>query len=169
MFFKEQYEYKIIDNEVTEAEKQQALHENNIDLQMTDAPSRWAGFSHYYGIKNGFNTVKSGSFAHMASLFLTGLGCSCGTELYYKEEEIEFTLHQAVANMMQLQDLTEEQKAKMVFEFIFNFYQVDAEIYEKTFTTFTMKLTYSEYEKFEQVEGETKADKFRRLLSNYQV
>jgi len=168
MFFKRQYDYTIIDKNVTEEEIKEVLKENNIHLSIEDPSGKWAGFSHYYGIKNGFNTVKSGSFAHMVSLFLTGLGASCGTEMYYKEEEIEFTLLQAITNMMKLQDITEENKAKMVFEFIFNFYQSDAELYEKTFTTFTMKLTYSEYEKFNNVQGETKADKFRTLLANYE-
>jgi len=168
MFFKRQYDYKIIDKNVTEEEIKEVLKENNIHLSIEDPSGKWAGFSNYYALKNGFNNMKSGSFAYMTSLFLSGLGASCGTEMYYKEEEIEYTLYQAVQNITHLQDLTEQEKAKMVFDFIFNFYKLDADNYERVYTTFTMKLTYSEYEKFINVEGETKADKFRTLLANYE-
>ena len=88
-FWKKEYNYKIIDDTVSEKELQEFLRENNIFLDIVDNSTAWAAFAHIYGLQHGFNPIHTASFAYMVSMFLGGIGISAGTDAYIKEETIE--------------------------------------------------------------------------------
>ena len=72
MFWKNKYEYSIIDDEITDKDLQEFLRENYIYMDIVDNSTAWAAFAQYYGRKNGFNPIHTASFAYMVSMFLGG-------------------------------------------------------------------------------------------------
>ena len=56
-FWKKEYNYKIIDNTISEKELQELLRKNNIFLDIVDNSTAWAAFAHIYGLKHGFNPI----------------------------------------------------------------------------------------------------------------
>ena len=51
-FWKKEYNYKIIDNTISEKELQEFLRKNYICLDIVDNSTAWAAFAQYYGRKN---------------------------------------------------------------------------------------------------------------------
>ena len=70
MFFEKEYKYNIIEK-VDIKIIENALERNNVHLSIIDNSTEWCAFAHYYGLKNGFNTIHCASFAYMISLFMT--------------------------------------------------------------------------------------------------
>ena len=165
MFFEKQYKYTIIDNEITTEELQKYLKEQDIGLQIVDNSTEWAAFAQYYGRRNGLNDIVATSFSYMISLFMTGMGISASTEMYFREEQIEFTIIDALNNMNK--DIAEEKKAVMLFEFIFNLYHLDIRKYEYKTEKLDFRLGISDYDKFMNIPGKSKSDKLRELLLYY--
>ena len=164
--FYENVEYDII-SDIPLSELQKYLVENNIYLNMSTTTEKWAGFSHYYAREHGLNDVYAGSFANMVAQFVTGMSCSCGTEMYLKEEKIEYEILK-ISDRIRLSNFSDEEKVKMLFQEIFKFYNSDNfQQYELAFGRLDCRLTYTDTVLFEKVEGDNPTQKVRNLLRFY--
>lgn len=160
MFWKTEHEYTIIE-EVSVEELEKFLTENHIYLNLDGCAERWAAFSNYYGRNHGLNPFESASFSSIISTFMTGMGVSAGTEAYFNEEGIE---HKVIDLYNQLpEDENEISKKRMLFKQVFDLYN-DIEKYELKNRRIEVRVSEREYQKFLDLPGETKSDKFRNLL-----
>lgn len=163
-FWKKEYNYKIIDDTVSEKELQEFLRENNIFLDIVDNSTAWAAFAHIYGLKHGFNPIHSASFAYMVSMFLGGMGINAGTDAYIKEETMEKELLNTY-NEINKQDITEETKVLRMFDAIVDLYTNRIHLFEYCSEWITFKVSPTERDLFNKLPGETKKEKFRHLMN----
>ena len=163
-FWKKEYNYKIIDDTVSEKELQEFLRENYIYMDIVDNPTAWAAFAQYYGRKNGFNQIHSASFAYMISMFLGGMGISAGTDAYIKEETIEKELLDTY-NEINKQDTAEETKVLKMFDAIVDLYTNRIHLFEYCSEWITFKATPTERELFRKLPGNTAREKFHHLMN----
>lgn len=161
MFWKKEDEYTIIDNVGLE-ELEEFLHTNHIYLNLDGCAERWAAFSNYYGRKHGLNPFESASFSSIISTFMEGMGVSAGTEAYFNEEAIE---NKVIDLYNQLpEDVDEISRKRMLFSQVFDLYKNDIAKYELKNRRIEVRVTERQYQKFLDLPGETKSDKFRNLL-----
>ena len=161
MFWEKEDEYKIIEN-VSVEELEKFLTENHIYLNLDGAAERWAAFSNYYGRKHGLNPFESASFSSITSTFMTGMGVSAGTEAYFNEEAIE---NKVIDLYNQLPETADEiSRKRMLFRQVFDLYKNDIEKYELKNRRIEVRVSEREYQKFLELPGDSKSDKFRKLL-----
>ena len=163
-FWKKEYNYKIIDDIVSEKELQEFLRENYICMDIVDNSTAWAAFAQYYGRKNGFNPTHSASFAYMVSMFLGGIGISAGTDAYIKEETVEKELLNTY-NEINKQDTAEEKKVLKMFDAIVDLYTNRIHLFEYCSEWITFRLTPTERELFNRLPGKTVREKFHHLMN----
>ena len=161
MFWKTEHEYNIIED-ISVEELEEFLTENHIYLNLDGAAERWAAFSNYYGRKHGLNPFESASFSSIISTFMAGMGVSAGTDVYFNEEAIE---NKVIDLYNQLpEDADEISRKRMLFRQVFDLYKNDIEKYELKNRRIEVRVSEREYQKFLDLPGETKSDKFRNLL-----
>lgn len=161
MFWEKEDEYKIIED-VSVSELEKFLTENHIYLDLMGAAERWAAFSNYYGKKRGLNPFESASFSSIISTFMAGMGVSAGTDAYFNEEAIE---NKVIDLYNQLPETADEiSRKRMLFSQVFDLYKNDIEKYELKNRRIEVRVSEREYQKFLDLPGETKSDKFRNLL-----
>ena len=161
MFWEKEDEYKIIED-VSVEELEKFLTENHIYLNLDGAAERWAAFSNYYGRKHGLNPFESASFSSIISTFMEGMGVSAGTEAYFNKEAIE---NKVIDLYNQLpKDADEISRKRMLFSQVFDLYKNDIAKYELKNRRIEVRVSEREYQKFLDLPGETKSDKFRNLL-----
>ena len=163
-FWKNEYNYKIIDDTISEKELQEFLRKNYICLDIVDNSTAWAAFAQYYGMKNGFNPIHSSSFAYMVSLFLGGIGINAGTDAYIKEKTVEKELL-TTYNEINKQDVTEETKVLEMFDAIVDLYTNRIHLFEYCSEWITFKATPTERELFNKLPGNTAREKFHHLMN----
>ena len=163
-FWKNEYNYKIIDDTVSEKELQEFLRKNYVHLDIVDNSTAWAAFAQYYGRKNGFNPIHSASFAYMVSMFLGGMGISAGTDAYIKEETVEKELLNNY-NEINKQDITEETKVLKMFDAIVDLYTNRIHLFEYCSEWISFKVTPTERELFNRFPGKTAREKFHHLMN----
>ena len=163
-FWENEYNYKIIDDTVSEKELQEFLRKNNIFLDIVDNSTAWAAFAHIYGLKHGFNPIHSASFAYMVSMFLGGMGINAGTDAYIKEETVEQELLNAY-NEITKQNATEEKKVLKMFDAIVDLYTNRIHLFEYCTEWITFKATPTERELFRKLPGKTAREKFHHLMN----
>lgn len=163
MFWKTEHEYSIIED-VSVSELEEFLIENHIYLSMGDVAGRWAAFSNYYGRKHDLNILEAASFSSIISTFMAGMGVSAGTEAYFNEEAIENKAIEYYNGVQALQKYSEVAKKKLLFKLIFSIYCENIEKYELKNRRIEVRVSEREYQKFLDLPGETKSDKFRNLL-----
>lgn len=160
MFWKTEQEYKIIEN-VSVEELQKFLTENYIYLSVGDIGGRWAAFSNYYGRKHGLNILESASFSSIISTFMGGMSISAATDTYFNEEAIE---NKVIDLYNQLPETDEISRKRILFQQVFDLYKNNIEKYELKNRRIEVRVSEREYQKFLDLPGETKSDKFRNLL-----
>lgn len=160
MFWEKEEEYKIIED-VSVSELEKFITENHIYLNLNGCAERWAAFSNYYGRKHGLNELESASFSSIISTFMTGMGVSAGTDVYFNEEAIE---NKVIDLYNQLPETDEISRKRMLFRQVFDLYKNDIEKYELKNRRIEVRVSEREYQKFLDLPGETKSDKFRNLL-----
>lgn len=163
MFWEKEDEYKIIIEDVSVEELEEFLTENHIYLSLDGAAERWAAFSNYYGRKHGLNELEAASFSSIISNFMAGMGVSASTDAYFNEEAIE---NKVINLYNQLpRDVDEISRKKLLFRQVFDLYKNDIEKYELKNRRIEVRVSEREYQKFLDLPGETKSDKFRNLLN----
>lgn len=165
MFWKKEDEYTIINNVGLE-ELEKFLTENHIYLHLDGCAERWAAFSNYYGRKHGLNELESASFSSIISTFMAGMGVSAGTDVYFNEEAIENKAIEYYNGVQALHDYSELEKKKLLFKLIFSIYCENIEKYELKNRRIEVRVSEREYQKFIRLPGDSKSDKFRKLLNN---
>ena len=163
-FWKKEYNYKIIDDTISEKDLQEFLRENNIFLDIVDNATAWAAFAHIYGLQHGFNPIHSASFAYMVSMFLGGMGINAGTDTYIKEETVENELLNTY-NEITKQNATEETKVLRMFDAIVDLYTNRIHLFEYCSEWITFKATPTERELFNKLPGKTAREKFHHLMN----
>ena len=163
-FWENEYNYKIIDDTVSEKELQEFLRENKICLDIVDNSTAWAAFAHIYGLKHGFNPIHSASFAYMVSMFIGGMGINAGTDAYIKEETVEKELLNTY-NEITKQNATEETKVLKMFDAIVDLYTNRIHLFEYCSEWITFKATPTERELFRKLPGNTTREKFQHLMN----
>lgn len=161
MFWKTEHEYNIIED-ISVEELEKFLTENHIYLNLDGAAERWAAFSNYYGRKHGLNPFESASFSSIISTFMAGMGVSAGTDAYFNEEAIE---NKVIDLYNQLLETDEISRKRMLFSQVFDLYKNNIEKYELKNRRIEVRVTERQYQKFLDLPGETKSDKFRTLLN----
>lgn len=164
MFWKKEDEYTIINNVGLE-ELEKFLTENHIYLNLDGCAERWAAFSNYYGRKHGLNDLESASFSGIISTFMAGMGVSAGTDVYFNEEAIENKAIEYYNGVQALHDYSELEKKKLLFKLIFSIYCENIEKYELKNRRIEVRVSEREYQKFIRLPGDSKSDKFRKLLN----
>ena len=163
MFWKMEHEYTIIDKSVSVGDLEGFLHTNHIYLNLDGCAERWAAFSNYYRRKNGLNELEAASFSSIISTFMAGKGVSAATDAYFSEEAIE---NKVIDLYNQLpKDANEISRKKMLFSQVFDLYKNDIEKYELKNRRIEVRLTEREYQKFLELPGDSKSEKFRKLLN----
>jgi len=164
MFWEKEYQPSDIGYNVSDEELQQFLKENDIGLQIVDNPTRWCAFAQCYAHMRNFDVVKATSFSYIVSLFMSGMGISASTEMYFKEEQLEYDLIDYMNKLKStfLDDETEQ--VKCMFLKIFKIYNEEISKYEYATERLSFKLTPSEMEKFQSITGKTNKEKFKKLL-----
>ena len=163
-FWKNEYNYKIIDNTISDEYLRIVLERNNIELSIVDNPTEWCAFAHVYGLKHGFNPIHTASFAYMVSMFLGGIGISAGTDAYIKEETVEQELLNTY-NEITKQNATEETKVLKMFDAIVDLYTNRIHLFEYCSEWISFKVTPTERELFRKVPGKTAREKFHHLMN----
>ena len=163
-FWKKEYNYKIIDDTVSEKELQEFLRENKICLDIVDNSTALAAFAQYYGRKNGFNPIHSASFAYIVSMFLGGMGINAGTDAYIKEETVEEDLLNTY-NEINKQDTAEEMKVLKMFDAIVDLYTNRIHLFDYCSEWITFKVTPTERELFRKLPENTAREKFHHLMN----
>ena len=163
-FWKKEYNYKIIDNNISDEYLRTVLKQNNIELSIVDNPTEWCAFAHIYGLKHGFNPIHSASFAYMVSMFIGGMGISVGTDAYIKEETIEKELLN-IYNEINNEDTAEETKVLKMFDAIVDLYTNRIHLFEYCTEWITFKATPTERELFNKLSGKTAREKFHHLMN----
>ena len=163
-FWENEYNYKIIDNTVSEKELQEFLRENYIHMDIVDNSTAWAAFAQYYGRKNGFNPIHTASFAYIVSMFIGGMGISAGTGAYIKEETVEKELLNTY-NEITKQNATEETKVLKMFDAIVDVYTNRIHLFEYCSEWISFKVTPTERELFNRLPGKTAREKFHHLMN----
>lgn len=161
MFWKKEDEYAIIE-QVSVRELEKFLTENHIYLNLDGCAERWAAFSNYYGRKHGLNILESASFSSIISTFMAGMGVSASTDAYFNEEAIE---NKVINLYNQLPEIDDISRKKMLFSQVFDLYKNDIGKYELKNRRIEVRVTERQYQKFLDLPGETKSDKFRNLLN----
>ena len=163
MFWEKEYPPSVVGCELSDEELQQFLNKIGVGFQIIDNSTRWAAFAQYYAHQQGFDMIKATSFSYMVSLFMSGMGISASTEMYFKEEQIEYLILDDYNELKKDLD-SEEEQVKSLFDFIFEVYSENISNYEYATERLSFKLTPSEMEKFQSIEGKTNKDKFKKLL-----
>lgn len=160
MFWKKEDEYTIIE-QVSLSELEEFLTENHIYLNLDGCAERWAAFSNYYCRKHGLKELESASFSSIISTFMAGMGVSASTDAYFNEEAIE---NKVIDLYNQLPETDEISRKRMLFSQVFDLYKNNIEKYELKNRRIEVRVTERQYQKFLDLPGETKSDKFRNLL-----
>ena len=93
---------------------------------------------------------------------MAGMGVSAGTDVYFNEEAIE---NKVIDLYNQLPETADEMsRKKILFMQVFDLYKNDIEKYELKNRRIEVRVSEREYQKFLDLPGETKSDKFRNLL-----
>ena len=163
-FWENEYNYKIIDDTVSDEYLRMILERNNIELSIVDNPTEWCAFAHVYGLKHGFNPIHTASFAYMVSMFIGGMGINAGTDAYIKEETVEKDLLNTY-NEINKQDITEEKKVLKMFDAIVDLYTNRIHLFEYCSEWISFKVTPTERELFRKLPGKTTREKFHHLMN----
>ena len=161
MFWKTEHEYNIIED-VSVEELREFLTENHIYLNLEGVAERWAAFSNYYGRKHGLNPFESASFSSIISTFMAGMGVSASTDAYFNEEAIESKVIDLYNQLPETAD--EISRKRMLFSQVFDLYKNDIAKYELKKRRIEVRVSEREYQKFLDLPGDSKSEKFRKLL-----
>lgn len=165
MFF-ENKNIQTIDKNVDIDELEHYASERALPFHKTDNSTIWNTYAMKYAEEKDMVMSSRCSFSYMISSIFGGMGISCSTEFYFKEEEI---LDECITALNRLREssLTEEEIMKELFDFIFILYKDKIEDYTFKTQQVSFKISLPMSEEFVLIEGASKSEKFRNLLKFY--
>ena len=157
---------EIIDSSVNYDELESFAVKRGIPYFNEDISSKWNAYAQLYASQHNLSFSEQLSFGYIVSDVFGGMGQSCSTGSYFKEEEI---LDQVVKEFNRLGETNQSDEVimKELFEFIFQLYSKDIEKYTFKTEKLNFKLSLPMMEHFLEVDGETRTDKFRLLITHY--
>ena len=155
-----------INKNIDYEELEKFAKERGMPYYTEDVASQWNAYAQKYGDDHGLTQSEQLSFGYMCSSIFGGMGYSCSTEMYYKEEEIFDEALEAL-NKLRESGLSEAEVMKELFDYIFIIYHEKIEDYAFKTEKLNLKVSLSMMERMEKVPGETKSEKFRNLMYNY--
>lgn len=165
MFF-EDNKLKNIDSSVNYEELRKYAEERSIPFFREDVSSLWNVYAQKYGYEHGLTNSEQLSFGYMCSSIFGGMGYSCSTEVYYKEEEIFDKCMDALSELNHSR-LSEKEVMKELFDYIFILYHDKIEDYTFKTEKLNIKTSLSMREHLENVPGDNKSEKFRNIMKEY--
>lgn len=165
MFFEDK-KLENINKNIDYEELKKFAVERGMPYYEEDIASQWNAYAQKYGDEHGLTQSEQLSFSYMISSIFGGMGYSCSTEYYYKEEDIFHTSIDAL-NELRNTDLQESEIMKELFDYIFLIYHEKIEDYSLKTEKLNIKVSLSMMERLEKVPGDTKSEKFRNLMHNY--
>ena len=87
MYFQKEYDYTILDNQITPSFLEDYCRNKDIPF-FNDNRGLWFAYSVYYADKNGLSYMTSLSFGKIITKLLTGVTIEVETEKYFKETTI---------------------------------------------------------------------------------
>lgn len=165
MFF-EGNKIENINGTVDYEELEKFAKERGMPYYTEDVASQWNAYAQKYGDDHGLTQSEQLSFGYMISSIFGGIGYSCSTEMYYKEEEIFDEALEAL-NRLRESGLSEAEVMKELFDYLFLIYHEKIEDYAFKTEKLNLKVSLSMMERMEKVPGETKSEKFRNLMHSY--
>ena len=165
MFF-EDSKLENLDPHIDYVELENFAVERGMPYYAEDVASHWNAYAQRYGAEHGLTYSEQLSFGYMCSSIFGGMGYSCSTEVYYKEEEIFYVCIDA---LNRLKEGIEEESEIMreLFDYIFLLYHEKIEDYSFKTEKLNLKVSLSMMERYEKIPGETKSEKFRCLMQEY--
>lgn len=143
-------------------------NDNGIPFHEDDWSLVWNAYGHYCGSEMGLPNIACASMGSICSLCFTGLKTSCGTDVFIKEEIIEDKCLQEYSRLID-SDKSEAEQVYALFEFILDLYANHLSEFEYLTHRISVRLTVSDLEVFNEIDGESKTDKFRNLLNFWKL
>lgn len=167
-FFEKEIQPSVVGCRLSDEELQRFLTEQGISVQIVDDSTRWAAYGQWYAHRKGWDVIRSTSFSYMISLFFAGMGVSASTEMYIKEETMEYDIIDFLNEIRETPLPPEQERAvpAVLFQHIVDIYANHIDKYEYATERMSIKLTPSQMEKFQTVEGSTNKEKFLYLLEH---
>ena len=132
------------------------------DNTLTD---KWFVYCLMYSFDKGMDIYRANSFGHVISMFATGLGHSCGTYLFFKEEQIEYFAIDLVNSIDT--DKSDIERINIFFLEMFKLYDELIEEYTIKNQRLQIRCSISMLNEFNNVDGATNSEKLGNLLSLY--
>ena len=127
--------------------------------------SKWFIYCLMYSFDNGLDIYRANSFGHIVTMFITGMGHSCGTEIFFKEEQIEYFALDLINAIND--DLSDVEKINHFFLNLFNLYSVLIEDYTIKNQRLQIRCSINMLTEFNNIDGATNSDKLGNLLKTY--
>ena len=129
VYFEEKHNPYIVSPLADEKRIQKWCDTHNVFIDVSaDDSALWAGFAYMYGDMHNLTEVETGSFGYMVSKFMTGVGVSCGTDIHFREDDIEQHII-GIYDELKEECNDEEELAKKLFYEIAELYIWDIEEY----------------------------------------
>ena len=169
MFFDNTKIEEISDEKITDEFLQEFINKKELGFRVSDSESnRWTAYAVYVGIeKMNLTQFEACSFGYMISTFFSGMGLSCGTDTWFREEEIELKILDNYNDLVRDESLNDHERKKNLFNFICDLYQNHIDKYAYKTETLSFRTSISTKWKFENVEGESFNDKLVYLIDKY--
>ena len=167
MYIEEKLLPNIIMPLVNERNVQRWCDKHHVFIRVdSDLSTYWAGFARMWGELNGLSYLEASSFSYMVSKFITGMGVSCGSEMYFREEDIEMRILNMYDEIKGETD-DDEELGRKLFMSIYELYLNDSEKYTFKTNALNFRLSQTDFDRFMNVPGVKKSDKLRFLLDKY--
>lgn len=153
----------LIDPDMTSEQLESYCKEKGIPFNEGDDSLIWNAFANYYGESHGLVEIERLSFGHICSLFFAGMGVSCGTDAYFKEEIIEYAVVDMYNELQE--DLEGEDLVRGLFNKIFTLYKEKASSEYAFFTEKkNVKISLGQLQRLQRLEGNSLSEKIRKLI-----
>lgn len=167
MFFDNTKIEEISDEEINDEFLQEFINKKNLGFRVSDSESnRWTAYAVYVGMdKLCLTQFEACSFGYMVSLFFSGMGLSCGTDTWFREDEIELKILNKYNDLLSEESLNDHERKKNLFYFICDLYKKHIDKYAYKTETLSFRTSISTKLKFDNVEGDSFNDKLLYLMN----
>ena len=142
------------------------LKKIDITFPITDRSSRYCAWAIYEGMNRlDLTQIEACSFGYMVSTFYGGMGLSCGTDAFFREEEIEYKLLDKLNDLSDINNIPK--KAKLFYQEICDLYAHHIDEYAYKTETLSFRVSLGTKQRFDNVEGESFNDKLVYLIDKY--
>lgn len=167
MFFNNTKIKEISQEEISDEFLQEFINKKNLGFRVSDSESnKWTAYAVYIGIeKMNLTQFEACSFGYMISLYFSGMGLSCGTDTWFREDEIELKILNRYNDLLSDESLNDHERKKNLFKFICDLYKNHIDKYAYKTETLSFRVSISTKQRFENIEGKS-SEKLLNLMNN---